>query len=108
MSVPRHVTFGADEPGLALRWEAYDADPVPVHRLAGMDPAGADRDLRTAVHAAAVHRGRRLRRRRDRLGRRLRRAAGARGLCGLATPAPNVGLDGALAGQPGEHGRDIS
>ena len=52
VSVPRHVTFGADEPGLALRWEAYDADPVPVHRLAGMDPAGADRDLRTAVHAA--------------------------------------------------------
>lgn len=52
VGVPRHVTFGAQQPGLALRWEAYDADPVPVHRLAGVDVAAADRDLRTAVHAA--------------------------------------------------------
>lgn len=52
VSVPRHVTFGAQQPGLALRWEAYGADPVPVHRLAGVDVAAADRELRTAVHVA--------------------------------------------------------
>ena len=52
VSVPRHVTFGAQEPGLALRWETHDAHPVPVHRLAGVDVAGADLDLRQAVHAA--------------------------------------------------------
>ena len=50
LSVPRHVTFGAQQPGLALRWEAFDAEPVPVHRLAGTDVGLADRDLRTAVH----------------------------------------------------------
>lgn len=50
VSVPRHVTFGTQDPGLALRWEAYDAEPVPVHRLAGVDVAAADLDLRRAVH----------------------------------------------------------
>ncbi|MCA1781006.1 MAG: hypothetical protein LC679_02205 [Intrasporangiaceae bacterium] len=52
VSIPRHVTFGAQDPGLALRWEAYDAAPVPVHRLAGVDVTAADRDLRAAVHTA--------------------------------------------------------
>ncbi|MDO5502998.1 MAG: hypothetical protein Q4G67_07480 [Actinomycetia bacterium] len=58
--VPRLVIFGADSPGeaapattgLAARWEAFDADPVPLHRIAGVDVAGADRALRTEVHAA--------------------------------------------------------
>lgn len=52
VSVPRHVTFGEQEPGLALRWEAYDAEPVPVHRLAAVDPVAADLALRRAVHDA--------------------------------------------------------
>lgn len=52
LAVPRHVVFGAERPGLAQRWEAYDADPVPVHRLAGVDVAAADADLRRAVHGA--------------------------------------------------------
>lgn len=50
--VPAHVAFGAQQPGLALRWEAFDADPVPTHRLAGVDVAAADQDLRVAVHTA--------------------------------------------------------
>ena len=52
VAIPRHVTFGDQQPGLALRWEAFGADPVAVHRLAGVEVAAADRDLRTAVHAA--------------------------------------------------------
>lgn len=50
--VPAHVAFGAQQPGLALRWESFDADPVPVHRLAGVDVAAADQSLRSAVHSA--------------------------------------------------------
>lgn len=58
LAVPRLVTFGAEDDaigseGLAIRWESFDAAPVPVHRLAGVDVAGADRALRQAVHAAA-------------------------------------------------------
>lgn len=74
LAVPRLVPFGSgaslpDSPaevgraegrrrrsgggqGLAARWETFDADPVPVHRLAGVDVAGADQRLRTHVHAA--------------------------------------------------------
>ncbi|NLW98704.1 MAG: hypothetical protein GXY39_03265 [Actinomycetales bacterium] len=69
LAVPRLVTFGADReltaagsdarqrtasrsPGLAVRWESFDAEPVPVHRLSGLDVTGVDRRLRTEVHAA--------------------------------------------------------
>lgn len=55
LSVPRIVGFGVegDAEGLAIRWEPFEADPLPVHRLAGADVAGADGLLREAVHAAA-------------------------------------------------------
>lgn len=50
--VPTPVLFGTADAGLAVRWEAHDADPVAPHRLAGLDVAGADRRLRAAVHEA--------------------------------------------------------
>lgn len=50
--VPTPVAFGVQGTGLAVRWEAFDADPVPAHRLGGLDVAGADRRLRVAVHQA--------------------------------------------------------
>lgn len=55
IAVPRLVSFGVegDSEGLATRWDPFDAEPVPVHRLAGADVSGADRALRQAVHAAA-------------------------------------------------------
>src|SRR5690606_21907515 len=53
LSTPRLVHFGAADDGLAVRWESHDADPVPAHRLAGIDLADADRQLRQAVHAVA-------------------------------------------------------
>lgn len=74
LAVPRLVSFGSVAPGpgsgapdpgaddrregrsggqgLATRWEVFDAEPVPVHRLAGVDVAGADQRLRAGVHAA--------------------------------------------------------
>ena len=70
LAVPRLVTFGAENEarteaatgsgqrtasrsrGLAVRWETFDAEPVPVHRMSGLDVAGADRRLRTEVHDA--------------------------------------------------------
>ena len=50
--VPAPVSFGVEEAGLAIRWERYDADPVPAHRLGGLDVMGADRGLRAAVNEA--------------------------------------------------------
>lgn len=74
LAVPHLVAFGSDDPrarsaaegaraqdrgerdtrgqGLAVRWETFDAEPVPVHRLAGLDVAGADHRLRSGVHTA--------------------------------------------------------
>src|SRR5690606_14650136 len=60
----RPVPFGSSErqsgttpgdtrgQGLAVRWEAFDAEPVSVHRLGGLDVAGADQRLRAGVHTA--------------------------------------------------------
>ena len=50
--VPTQVGFGSTGAGLAVRWEPHDADPVPAHRLAGLDVAAADRRLRVTVHDA--------------------------------------------------------
>lgn len=41
---------GTASGGLAIRWEGFDAEPMPVHRLAGVDVAGADQELRVAIH----------------------------------------------------------
>lgn len=50
--VPTQVAFGVEDTGLAVRWETHDAEPVPAHRLGGLDVSGADRRLRVAVHDA--------------------------------------------------------
>jgi hypothetical protein len=57
LAVPGIVPFGADHlgsegSGLAVRWDGYPADPVPVYRLAGLDVGAVDGDLRRAVHGA--------------------------------------------------------
>lgn len=50
LAVPLQVPFGTASGGLAIRWEGFDAEPMPVHRLAGVDVAGADQELRVAIH----------------------------------------------------------
>lgn len=52
LAVPLQVPFGDASNGLAIRWEGFDAEPVPVHHLGGHSLAEADFDVRTAVHQA--------------------------------------------------------
>src|SRR5690606_16854101 len=52
VAVPRLVGLNGSFRGAGLAWDAFDASPVPVHRLAGVDLVAADRGLRHGVHDA--------------------------------------------------------
>lgn len=52
IAVPRFLGRRCSLDGTGLAWDSFDATPVPVHRLAGVDVAAADRSLRVRVHEA--------------------------------------------------------
>lgn len=53
--VPDVGGYGPDgDRGLRVRWAAYEADPVPLHRVEALDARQAARDLARAVAAATT------------------------------------------------------
>ncbi len=57
MLVPSMSTYGAGpsgglDVGTRVDWTAYDADPVPRHRVEALEPSQLERDLREEVRVA--------------------------------------------------------